>query len=424
MRIAESTSKILSNIPLPQEVTVIHRQAAILDIGSCTTRVGFAGDDTPRIDQPTCVVKGTGEEGAALCLAKAYAARASADVCPVKTRGEVDWDAMEQLLCHLAKLLELDSKELHTPLLFTENMLVPRAQRQKLTEIMMEKHAVEALYFAPSPVLALYAAGICSGMSVEMGYNACHVVPVFQGYPLFHAVHALDYGGDYFTRYMMSTGPRLPDIVHPRHRYDVWAYLKEKYCETCKNSEAFNEIWEKENAKNENSSSSCDVNSREGNNVVNHSLPDGTVITLGARRFLPAEMLINPLLASSEAAHTTDHRAFVNMEQLPTFTEPKGLHELIVDSIAKCDYDISSLFYGAVHFSGGSSLLRGLPGRIGMEVGAISEQEPDIIFHPERRNAAFLGGSILASLPTTQNLWVKRGDYEEFGSSAVFRRCF
>lgn len=423
MRIAESTTKLLFNIPLPDEVAVLHRQAAILDIGSHTTRVGFAGDDIPRIAERTCVVKGTGKGTSALCLKKAYDTRATADVSPVFERGEVDWDAMEQLLGHLAELLQLGSKDLHTPLMLTEKMLVPRAQRQKMTEILMESHAVESLYFAPSPVLALYAAGTCSGLSVEMGYNACHVVPVFQGFPLFHAVHALNYGGCELTHHMMSTGPELPEAVHPRHRIDVWAHLKEKYCEACPSSRAFRDMWEKKEGPSSGSRASIPGDIHTEDCVVRHRLPDGTIIRLGSSRFLPAETLFDPSLACSDVPNV-DQRVVTNMEQLRTSTEPKGIHELVVESINKCDYDISSVFSGSVHLSGGCSLLRKLPERMDHEISVIYDQCPGVIAHPERRHAAFVGGSMLASLPTFQEFWVKRIDYEEFGSSAVFRRCF
>ncbi|KEG11006.1 actin-like protein [Trypanosoma grayi] len=419
MRIAESTAKILANIPLPDEVSVVHRQAAVVDIGSCTTRVGFAGDDTPRIAEPTCVVKGTGKDES-LCLKKAHECRATADVSRVVVKGEVNWDAMEVLLNHLDELLELSTKDLQTPLLLTEKILVPRAQRQKLAEILVERHAVTALHFVPSPVLALYAAGTCTGVSVEMGYDACHVVPVFQGCPLFHAVHMLNYGGDYLTRYMMATGPALPEVVQPAHRIDVWEHLKEKYCEACPNSETFYEVRDSEASGSVSSLTDGHSNSY---GPVQHQLPDGTVITLGSNRFVPVEMLLDPSLVTDDV-FMFDQSAIENVERLRTSAEPRGLHSLIEESVKKCDLDLSPVFYESIHFSGGCSLLRGLPQRVGSEIGEVAGNAPRIVAQTERRHAAFVGGSILASLPTFQDFWVTKAEYEEFGSSAVLRQCF
>ncbi|KAK1742403.1 actin family protein [Skeletonema marinoi] len=40
---------------------------------------------------------------------------------------------------------------------------------------------------------------------------------------------------------------------------------------------------------------------------------------------------------------------------------------------------------------------------------------------PERRDSAWVGGSILASLATFKNMWVGRNEYEEYGSSILHR---
>jgi len=36
----------------------------------------------------------------------------------------------------------------------------------------------------------------------------------------------------------------------------------------------------------------------------------------------------------------------------------------------------------------------------------------------------WIGGSVLASLPTFGKMWVTRADYQEAGESIVHRRCF
>ncbi|KAH9600735.1 Actin family [Trypanosoma melophagium] len=420
MRIAENTAKILSNVPLPDEVAVVHRQAAIVDIGSCTTRVGFAGDDTPRLDEPTCVVKGTGE-GSSLCLKKAYDCRDKETVSPVVVDGELDWDAMELLLRHLEEVLHLGSKDLHTPLLLTEKALVPRTQRQRLAELLMEKHSVSSLYFAPSPVLSLYAEGTCTGLCVEMSHDASHVVPVFQGYPLFHATHALPYGGRFLTNYMMNTEPPLSAIVHPNHHVDVWKYLKEKYCETCPNAAVFATLQNGEAA-------AVGGVPRE----VHHRLPDGTIVTLGPNRLRPAELFFDAALRPPPA----EPAAIEAVERLPTThtntnnihttnaAVPSTLHALVADAIGKCDRDLAPAMYGGIYLAGGTSRLRGLRQRLEAELVAHTDGDPVVFASPERRNAAFVGGSILASLPTFQGFWVTRADYDECGSAAVLRQCF
>jgi actin-related protein len=41
----------------------------------------------------------------------------------------------------------------------------------------------------------------------------------------------------------------------------------------------------------------------------------------------------------------------------------------------------------------------------------------------ERRFASFIGGSIMSSLGTFQQLWVSKAEYEDEGPSCVERRC-
>jgi len=41
----------------------------------------------------------------------------------------------------------------------------------------------------------------------------------------------------------------------------------------------------------------------------------------------------------------------------------------------------------------------------------------------ERAICSWLGGSILGSLGTFQDMWISKRDYEEFGSAIVNRKC-
>jgi actin-related protein len=46
-----------------------------------------------------------------------------------------------------------------------------------------------------------------------------------------------------------------------------------------------------------------------------------------------------------------------------------------------------------------------------------------IIASPERKFATWIGGSIVASLSSFQNMWVTKQDYEECGPSIVRQMC-
>jgi actin-related protein len=44
-----------------------------------------------------------------------------------------------------------------------------------------------------------------------------------------------------------------------------------------------------------------------------------------------------------------------------------------------------------------------------------------VIASPERKFAAWVGGSILASLSMIQYMWVTKQNYDEYGPSIIFR---
>ena len=47
-----------------------------------------------------------------------------------------------------------------------------------------------------------------------------------------------------------------------------------------------------------------------------------------------------------------------------------------------------------------------------------------VIAAPERKYAVWIGGSILASLSTFQQMWLTKEDYDEVGPVSVHPRCF
>lgn len=55
---------------------------------------------------------------------------------------------------------------------------------------------------------------------------------------------------------------------------------------------------------------------------------------------------------------------------------------------------------------------------------APSSMRVKIIAPPERKYSVWIGGSILASLSSFQQLWISKQEYDEAGPSIVHRKCF
>ena len=68
----------------------------------------------------------------------------------------------------------------------------------------------------------------------------------------------------------------------------------------------------------------------------------------------------------------------------------------------------------------------GLADRMTKELSSIapSSVKVKVIAPPERKYSVWIGGSILASLSTFQQMWISKQEYDECGPAIVHRKCF
>jgi actin-related protein len=106
--------------------------------------------------------------------------------------------------------------------------------------------------------------------------------------------------------------------------------------------------------------------------------------------------------------------------------EAAGVHETTYMTITKCDLDIRRDLYGNIVLSGGTTMFPGITDRMQKELTALapSSMKVKIVAPPERKYSVWIGGSILASLSTFQNLWCSKQEYDESGPSIVHRSAF
>jgi actin beta/gamma 1 len=136
-----------------------------------------------------------------------------------------------------------------------------------------------------------------------------------------------------------------------------------------------------------------------------YELPDGQVITIGNERFRAPEALFQPSVLGLESG---------------------GIHVVTFNSIMKCDVDVRKDLYGNIVMSGGTTMYPGISDRMQKEITALapSSMKVKIIAPPERKYSVWIGGSILASLSTFQQMWISKQEYDESGPSIVHRKCF
>ncbi|NXM60438.1 ACL6B protein, partial [Illadopsis cleaveri] len=84
--------------------------------------------------------------------------------------------------------------------------------------------------------------------------------------------------------------------------------------------------------------------------------------------------------------------------------------------------------YGSVIVTGGNTLLQGFTDRLNRELAQKTPPSMRLKLIAsnstmERRFSPWIGGSILASLGTFQQMWISKQEYEEGGKQCVERKC-
>jgi len=297
-----------------------------------------------------------------------------------------DWPAMEKIW-HYTFYNDLRVDPSEHPILLTEAPLNPRMNREKIAEIMFETFNVPALYIATQAILSLYASGRTTGCVIDIGDGVSHIVPIFEGFALSHAIQRIDLAGRDVTTYLQRLLRQRGYSLLSSAEKEIVRDVKEKLCYIAIDPEKEMILSKKVSGMDK-----------------RYMLPDGELINVGVERFLAPECFFNPSVLGKEL-------------------DP--LDDILVDAISECDVDLRRELYSNIVLSGGSTMFPGIKERLTKEIKELVPDSMDvkILSPPERMYSVWIGGSILSSLKTFHRMWITRREYKEIGPE-VIHRCF
>lgn len=248
-------------------------------------------------------------------------------------------------------------------------------------QMLFEQFGVPALYMTPSTLLTVYSCGRVSAMAVDCGDGTIQSLPIYEGHTMRSAITRMDLGGSDLTDYLGKLLLRRGCSFSTTSERQIVRDIKETLCYVATDYEQ--QLTAKSLGK-------------------EYKLPDGQTVTISEERVRCAEALFKPHLLGRTCP---------------------GLHEFTYQALMNCDIDTRKDLYPNIILSGGCSMFPGLQKRMQDEITSLlpSPMKVRVIAPPERAYAAWIGGSILASLSTFQDWWVSKQQYEDYGPTVVHR---
>ena len=342
----------------------------VMDNGTLLSKVGFAGDDSPRFVFPTIPGSFSYEHYSLETISQGKS--------PIERGVIKDWQAMERIWSKTFRELGVDPSQ--HPVLLSQVLLNPPKNKEKIAEIMFERFNIPKLYLAHQGVLALFASGRTTGIVIDIGDGVCCITPIYEGYALPDSMAQIDLAGKDITLYLQRL--LRQGRYHSIHSVDIGVIrdIKEKVCFIALDIEK-----EKFKLRAED----------KMERIYTHPL--GQKVEIGNERFLAPECLFNPSLIGRNV---------------------QSIDKVLLDSLSKCDSDVRVDLLKNIVLSGGSTLFPGIEERLVQEIKKSSSKsfEIRIVSPPERFYSVWIGGSVVGSLSMTEKLWKTQKEYREKGA--------
>ncbi len=365
--------------------------AVVLDVGSLLTKAGFSPDDCPRVVFPTFdpVKRKQEEKNDDTTVLPAH---------PIE-RGYIttQWGSIEDVWHHTF-YNELRVQPDSQPVLLAIPPMNPKASTERMVQILFDTFNIPSLYVNVAAVLALYSSGRTTGCVVDSGHGVTHIVPVYEGYHLPNAVVRVDIAG-----------------------CDVVAHLEQMLLDQWK-------------------SLSLSLGDSTDHDLSRLSMDIKETLAYVAKDFSSEMEKPDPELEQFFPIPGSDLRLAIHKEAFrctEILFQPKdvslasgtksqvGIVQATYNSMicASRGAEIFNVLCANIVLTGGNTLLSGFEERFSQDMKQMVSKRNfvGVVAPATRKFDAWIGGSIIASLPSMDTMWLKQEKYREVGPSSIYQ---
>ena len=415
----------------------------VVDVGTDTTRLGYAGEDQPQsitTSKYGVIRDGSHRDGEIISSeAKINFERTHFEVEPiVDSDGFItDFDKFQIYLeSKIQEYLHLKIDE--SPLMFTEPSEHNKEHRLKLTEILFEKWNIPCMFIWKNAVLSSYSSGKSTCLVLDSGHSNTFAAPVHEGYILHNSTLKYKIGGKFVSDKLLQHMRSKGSEVLPRFAFDkiidgenirvipkditgfTHSYLEHH---TNKIIKLFKEECSLV--------SDFPLSEKKIENIKHYEyeLPDGKKFEIAGERCLFPEVFFWGV----EVINDELKKRGLDLEMTDDLASLKGfigMQHAITDSINQTDLDIRKELYSNILVTGGNAMTQGFIERLQKEVPDIAPQNLRVKVASSHSGSlteycasSWIGGSILGSLGSFQQMWFSKQEYEEYGAIMIERKC-
>ena len=262
--------------------------------------------------------------------------------------------------------------------------------------LFIEDLGFKGLAMINSSSLSLFATGKTTGVIVQCGEKRTYTVPIYEGFPLYHALNKARVGGRDITD-IFRAGIKENNIAIREGDIHTLRQVKEKTCSVPVEFD-YNYYLDENNK---------DIIKEE---TKLFKLPDETIVTIPRKsRILASELLFDPTVWDNTKSEF-------------------GLIKLIAGSIKKTEM-IDKIFKESlvenIVLSGGTSMMEGFPERVKNNLNGYKDEDFDLEYEPiidaqiNRNIGKWIGMSMIGSMSSFDKLFIKKQDYQELGEERI-----